>query len=273
MVSHPRPARFRIFARPDCCYLVSMQPRHSARACHARIIRTLTLVSTLGLLGSAPGCGGSTPEEQEGGSETSGSEAAVDTGSGTESTTLAETLELPTTTLIPVPSSGVPRHQMSAELRDIWRRVEEASAMVPPEFTGEPTSENITAWMSSDFGPWASSRGAASVAIAEASIPLQPGSAEYGVAGALVGYSYEEFVIAFRGAPVPAEITSDPELLAIYIESLTSASEPLARQAASAYGACARTLAPLGPDSPWVEWAQYCLYRATEVNEVYRLEE
>lgn len=248
-----------------------MPSRDLSSARPARSTRISTLLAWLVLLGSAPGCGGSAPETAEGGEETTGGETTTTTD--TEGTTLAETLELPTTTLIPVPSSGVPRHQMSAELRDIWRRVEDASAMLPPEFTGDPTSEAITAWLTSEFMPWAQQRGAVTVGIAEASMPLEPGSAEYGVAGALVGYSYEEFVIAFRSAPVPAEIAADAELLQIYIDSLTSASEPLARQAAGAYGACARTLAPLGPDSPWVEWAQYCLYRATEVNEVYRLEE
>ena len=99
------------------------------------------------------------------------------------------------------------------------------------------------------------------------------GDVQTAIGGSASTNRSEEFVIAFRGAPVPDDIAADPELLQIYIEALTSASEPMARQAAAAFGACARTLSPLGPDSPWVEWAQYCLYRATEVNEVYRLEE
>lgn len=272
MVSHRRRWRFRFLAGPECCYLGGMQPR-VVSADHPRLRPILSFLVTLALLGSVAGCGGSTPEAEEGTEETTGSETAVEPGAETEGgTTLADTLELPTTTLIPVPSSGVPRHQMSAALRDVWRLVEEASAMVPPEYTGELTSEAITPWLTNELMPWAAERGAASVEAVQASVNLPAGSAEYGVAGALVGYTYEEFVIAFRGAPVPADIAQDAELLQLYLEALTQASEPMARQAAGAYGACARTLAPLGPDSPWVEWAQYCLYRATEVNEVYRLE-
>ena len=88
------------------------------------------------------------------------------------------------------------------------------------------------------------------------------------VGGSATGVRYA----ALYGRKLADDIAADPELLQIYIDALTSASEPMARQAAAAFGACARTLSPLGPDSPWVEWAQYCLYRATEVNEVYRLE-
>lgn len=251
-----------------------MQRHHSARVTGQRLARILTLLATCLALGTLAACGGSTPASEEGTrAETTGGETTVDPGTETEGGTLAETLDLPTTTLIPVPSSGVPRHQLSAPLRDIWSRVEAASAMVAPEFTGDRTMEAINAWVAQEFMAWATARGAASAAVAQEAGLLASGSDEYGVAGALVGYTYEEFVIAFRGAPVPDDIAADPELLQIYIEALTSASEPMARQAAAAFGACARTLSPLGPDSPWVEWAQYCLYRATEVNEVYRLEE
>ncbi len=263
--------RFGILGGRECCYLVGMSLLLRFAPRTRRFFVSMVAMVCMVLLGSVAGCGGSSPEpEPAGGEVTAGSETTP--GSSSE-TTLAETLELPSTTLIPVPSSGVPRHQLSAELRDIWSRVEAASAMVPPEYTGELTSEAITPWLNETFMPWATERGAASVAVSEASVSIPQGSPEFGVAGALVGYTYEEFVIAFRGAPVPAELAADPELLQVYLEALTSASEPMARQAAGAYGACARTLAPLGPDSPWVEWAQYCLYRAQEVNEVYRLEE
>jgi hypothetical protein len=207
-------------------------------------------------------------------SETSGGETTVEPSTETTgSATLAETLELPSTTLIPVPNSGVPRHQLSAPLRDIWSRVEAASAMLPPEFAGERTMEAINAWVAEEFMAWARSRAAATASVAEVAGQLAAGTDEYGVAGALVGYTYEEFVIAFRGAPVPEDIAADSELLEVYIDALTAASEPMARKAAAAFGACARTLAPLGSESPWVEWAQYCLVRAAEVNEVYRLAE
>lgn len=232
-----------------------------------------SLCCALALAWAAPGCAGSAePAEAEGAESSSGGEGATASSSGTQ-TSLADTLELPSTTLIPVPSSGVPRHQMSAALQELWRRVEEASAMSPPEFDGEPTSEAVTAWTEEHFGPWAQARMNMTSAIVGSADAFTPGSAEAGVAGALVGYSLEEFVIAFRGAPIPQEIAADPELLEVFITALTAASEPIARQAGAAYGVCARTLAPLGQESPWVEWAQYCLYRATEVNEVYRLEE
>ena len=223
--------------------------------------------------GVLTGCAGSTEPtttEAEGASTTGGE---TEVGTGTTEPTLAETLELPTTTLIPVPSSGVPRHQMSAELQALWGSVEDASAMAPPEYDGELTLELINVWSEQHFSPWAQARMAVTLAIVESARVFTPDSPEAGVAGALVGYSLEEFVIAFRGAPIPEDIAADAELLEIFIASLTGASQPIARQAGSAYGVCARTLAPLGPESHWVEWAQYCLFRAQEVNDVYHLEE
>ncbi len=240
------------------------------------------MLATLLAVAQLPACASSTSETGEtgqgvetGSETTSGGETGA-TGPGSSEgseVTLAETLELPSTTLIPMPLSGVPRHQLSAELREVWRLAEEASAVPPPEFEGERTIEAVNAWATDVFTPWVQARGAQTRAAAEAAAALTQGSVELGVAGALVGYSYEEFVIMFRGAPIADSIAADPELLAIYVESITDASEPLARQSAAAYGVCARTLAPLGPESPWVEWAQYCLDRVTEVNEVYRLED
>ena len=58
--------------------------------------------------------------------------------------------------------------------------------MVPPEYTGELTSEAITPWLNETFMPWATERGAASVAVSEAGMSIPQGSPEFGVAGALV---------------------------------------------------------------------------------------
>ncbi|MCA9578223.1 MAG: hypothetical protein R3B40_21090 [Polyangiales bacterium] len=233
-------------------------------------LRLLSFV-VIAVLGAAPGCAGSSSgtTEGEGAEGSSGGETEVDP---ITEPPLAETLQLPTTTLIPVPSSGTPRHQLSAELQQLWAKVEEASAMTPPEFEGEATMDAVTAWTDAEFSPWAQARIDATLAIVDSARVFTPNTPEAGVAGALVGYSLEEFVIAFRGAPVPVEVAADPELLEVFLNSLTEASQPIALQAGSAYGVCARTLAPLGPESVWVEWAQYCLFRAEEVNEVYRLD-
>jgi hypothetical protein len=222
--------------------------------------------------GSLTGCAGSSEPATTEAEPTSTAGGESEVGASTEPT-LAESLELPTTTLIPVPSSGVPRHLMSAALQDLWRSVEDASAMAPPEFDGEASIDAINAWVEEEFVPWTEARTAVTLAILESARALPPGSAEAGIGGALVGYTLEEFVIAFRGAPIPEAIATDAELLEIFLASLTNGSQLIARQAGSAYGVCARTLAPLGPDSPWVEWAQYCLFRGQEVNEVYGLEE
>ena len=59
-----------------------MQPR-VVSADHPPLRRILSFLATLALLGSVMGCGGSTPEAEEGTGETTGSEAAVGPGAGT----------------------------------------------------------------------------------------------------------------------------------------------------------------------------------------------
>ena len=214
--------------------------------------------------------------------ETSEGASTEETTSGGEtSSTSTETAQpdgadseggLPTTTLIPVPLPGQPRSELSADLQEVWSLAERGTAMPRPAFEGELTTEAVGEWAQTEFSTWVGERYAVAREAGEAAGRIPRDTAEYGVAGGLVGYNYEEFVIAFRGAPVPEDIANDPELLEVYLGALRDQSLPLAQQAAAAYGACARTLAPLGPESPWVEWAQYCLNRAVDVNEVYELE-
>lgn len=121
--------RFGILGGRECCYLVGMSLLLRFAPRTRRFFVSMVAMVCMVLLGSVAGCGGSSPEpEPAGGEVTAGSETTP--GSSSE-TTLAETLELPSTTLIPVPSSGVPRHQLSAELRDIWSRVEAHSHHEP----------------------------------------------------------------------------------------------------------------------------------------------
>ena len=233
----------------------------------------IALILALGSLGPAGCSSDESGESTSSGSDaTTGGESAGTSGETTGPIGPPPEERMPSTTLIPVPLAGAPRETLSAELQEIWRLAEEGSALVRPDYEGELTNEAMAPWVQGEFMGWAQERGEVSQRAASLAGVLEPGSVEIGVAGGLVGYSYEEFVIAFRGVPVPNDIAEDPELLAVYLDGLTTASQPYARQAAAAYGACARTLAPLGPESPWIEWAAYCLQRAEEVNEVYGLD-
>lgn len=173
------------------------------------------------------------------------------------------------TSPIPVPLPAIPRDQLSAELQALWDRTEESVAhdLVPPPESAEP--EVYAEWQRTVLREWVAGRMQALGRVDEAAAPLQAGTVEYGVGGGLVGYAYEDFVAALRSSPLPRHIEEDRELFAVYWSALSEQTALIARRSTAGYGACARTFAELGAESPWVEWGRYCLARSVEVTEVY----
>jgi hypothetical protein len=171
------------------------------------------------------------------------------------------------TTPIPVPQTPIPRAELSATLQDVWARTERAIEVRPPEPPAEATDEAIRAWAEEVFRPWLEARLAATHDAQTRMNELHGAPAhERGVGAALFGYLYEDMASGVRGAPVPEEITTDPELLAVYVQALDEAVRPAARLAAQAYALCARNLEPL---ADWSEWHSYCQDRGLEVSEVF----
>ncbi|MBK7156223.1 MAG: hypothetical protein IPH72_31375 [Sandaracinaceae bacterium] len=249
-----------LLAGAVCWYPHRIQRHHSSqRHRPAPLARIFTLLATCLAFGPLAGCGGSTEASEEGtGAETTGGEATVDPGAETEGGTLAETLELPTTTLIPVPSSGVPRHQLSAPLQDIWvawRRLRPWW----PRVHGRPLHGGHQRL----GGPGV--RGVSHGALGrrvlrwpEAGLLASGSAASTAVARALVGYTYEEFVIAFRGAPVPDDVAADRAAADLHRRADLGERARWRAGAAAAFGACAPRSRRSGRTAPWVEWAQYC---------------
>ena len=78
------------------------------------------------------------------------------------------------------------------------------------------------------------------------------------MAGALVGLVYEDLARTLLTLPVPAELTSEPEIAAMYVELLRNQAAPYLLHARQAYVACsgnAEQLAPLR------HWADFCEQR------------
>src|SRR5687768_16878967 len=65
---------------------------------------------------------------------------------------------LPTTVPIPMPQPAVPRNEMSAAVRRIWERVEQAIEIRPPAPPAEATEEAIDAWAGGPFREWFEAR-------------------------------------------------------------------------------------------------------------------
>jgi hypothetical protein len=226
-------------------------------------IATLRLACVL-LAGCAGSTTTTTPEGEPPAETTSGGEATV-------APTPAPPPAMRATVPIPVPQPARPRAQLSPELQLVWERVELAVALRPPEPPAGSTEEEIEAWASGPFSAWIARRVEATNLALEAmrglaEAPLE----ERAVGAALFGYLYEDGVSGVRGAPVPEAIAADPELLAVYTESLNERVMAYARLSAQAYYGCI-VLFQQVDDPAWGEWPAYCDQRGAEVVETFEL--
>ncbi len=223
----------------------------------------ITILTSLPLVLSSA-CGSASPEPAEPAQPTP---APTATTSGDEE---PEPMVLRTTTPVPVPQPAVAREQLAEPLQDLWTRTEEIVAGRPPEPPTEGTTEALSAWAEDPFMPWVDGRRTA-IEEAESFVEaIGDDPVQRSVAAALFGYMYEDTAAGIRGAPVPEEIASDPELLEIYVQTLDEALHPFAQRALESYAYCATTLANLG-ESPWITWASYCLERGQDVGTVFEL--
>lgn len=210
------------------------------------------------------GCAASTPTTPPPTDEAS-------SGGETPSTTAEGQIVMRATTPIAVPQPAIPRERLRSEIQRIWEDVELAVALAPPLPPQESSSSAIESWASEALLPWGNEkRQAIEKAESHATTIAQWSGEEQGLVAGLFGYLYEDMASGLRGAPVPNEIATDPELLQIYIDTIQELLGPYALESAKAYAVCAQELLALG-DSPWSEWAEYCALRAQDVATVYEL--
>jgi len=173
---------------------------------------------------------------------------------------------------IPVPQPVYPRAELSPDLQELWKRVEEAVAVRPPEPPEGASQETIEAWAEGSFREWLVQRKAATDRALAATHALRTHPLfERGIGTALFGYMYEDMAGSIRGAPVPEDIAADKELLEIYTGALTEHLTPFAELSAKAYYACLALFVKLD-DPQWGEWAYYCDERGAEVVDTFELE-
>ena len=192
--------------------------------------------------------------------------------SGGESPAPETQVVMRSTTPIAVPQPAVAREALSEPLQRIWEDVEHAVALTAPAPPQESSSEAIEIWAEQTLVPWNMEKTSA-IRRAESGAEglAQWSPEEQGIGAGLLGYLYEDMASGLRGTPVPAEIASDNELLGLYVEAIQELLAPYALASAQAYALCAKSLLPLGDDSGWAEWAQYCVDRAQDVATVYEL--
>ncbi len=227
------------------------------------MLRSSSSLAFLAMALLAVGCGSSRPTTDP------GSASSTETTSGGES---EAPRTLYTTTPVPVPQPAVPRQSLSQPVQDTWLEVEQGIAARPPEPPSSADENALRAWYGEEFGPWLQGRVSARDR-AEAHANELEGAPPYerGVVAGLLGYFHEQTAAEARGAPIPATIADDAELLAIYTRSLDGALAPLALRAAEAYRFCMAAFEELDDASlaSWQEWRAWCEDRGGEVVRVY----
>lgn len=163
---------------------------------------------------------------------------------------------------LPLPRPPVARGAMSVATQETWTATEELMAVAPPPAPESGEDSRFTEWLQQRL------EGVGSLVRRLEGLGGAP-LYERAVGGALLGTAMEDTVADARGAPVSTEITSDPELLAAYRQSLDQVLLPFAQQAATGYQLCAALLDELG-DPRWGEWRAFCYERAEELAETYR---
>lgn len=168
---------------------------------------------------------------------------------------------------LPIPTPPVPRGAMSPALQQIWTRAEELLAEGPP-----PAPEgdaNVEEWTATTLGAWLRGRTEAVSELTDRLGGLEGAPLyERALGAALLGTVIEDLVADVRGAPVPASITSDPELFGIYRSSLDGLLGGIAERAAASYQFCAASLDEHG-DPAWGEWRAFCFEEAEGLAETY----
>lgn len=203
-------------------------------------------------------CGGSPPPEE-------GSGDTLFTTAGGESDGGGEAVAVGPAPL-PLPTPPVGRAALDPALQRYWTRAEEVIAASPPAAVSDPDAgpegrEALTDWL-----------GARAESVREMVHGLQSFTEvalyERAIAAALLGYVIEDTMADARGAPVPADIASDPELLTAYRSALDDVLTPFAEQASMGYQICTEALDRHG-DVAWGEWRAFCFERAEELAEIY----
>lgn len=176
-----------------------------------------------------------------------------------------------TTTPIPVPQPAVARESMNPAVDRVWTAVEEAVAILPPPPPETADDAAVRAWSDGPFTEWMRDRITRIEAASAAALDLEGAPAhERGVAAGVLAYALEVTAAEARSVPIPAEIASDAELLAAYVEALDGVLLPFALRAAEAFLFCVAAFDE-GADAAWSAWRAYCADRNADVVDSYGL--
>lgn len=131
--------------------------------------------------------------------------------------------------------------------------------LAPPVNPRDTSTAAIAAWSDNELKSWMQAKNAAAEAARkELDLAAVQNQRQRIMAGAMVGLVYEDVARTLLTLPIPAELSAEPEIAAMYVDILRTQAGPYLQQARQAYTACAGNAEQM----PTLRhWSQFCLTR------------
>jgi len=162
-----------------------------------------------------------------------------------------------------LPSLDVDSKELTAEMRMARLLSAESLNLAPPVQPRDTSTATIADWSDHELKTWMQSKHAsAEAARKELDRAATQNHRQRIMAGAMVGLVYEDLARTLLTLPVPAELVSEPEIAAMYVDILRTQAGPYLLQSRQAYAACAGNAEQL-PELK--HWSSFCLSREDQL--------
>jgi len=162
---------------------------------------------------------------------------------------------LATPSLEALPSLDVAQSELTPEMRMASLLSAESLSLAPPVHPENMSTSAMAAWSDDGLKTWMREKHQrAEAARKELDRAAQQSHRQRVMAGALVGLVYEDVARTLLTLPVPSELSSEPEIAAMYVDLLRTQAGPYLVQAHQAYAACAGNAEQVDPLRHWTDF-------------------
>ena len=158
-----------------------------------------------------------------------------------------------------LPSLDVESSKLTQEMLMARMLSAESLNLAPPVRPRDSSTAAIADWSDNELKAWMQAKhSAAEAARKELDLAAVQSQRQRIMAGAMVGLVYEDVGRTLLTLPIPAELSSEPEIAAMYVDILRTQAGPYLLQARQAYAACAGNAEQV----PTLQhWSEFCLTR------------
>ncbi|MDB4987777.1 MAG: hypothetical protein JWN04_2955 [Myxococcaceae bacterium] len=158
-----------------------------------------------------------------------------------------------------LPSLDVDQSALTQEMRMAKLLSAESLNLSPPVRPRDTSTATIADWSDHELKSWMQAKNnSAEAARKELDLAATQNHRQRIMAGAMVGLVYEDMARTLLTLPIPAELSSEPEIAAMYVDILRTQAGPYLMQSRQAYAACSGNAKQM----PALQhWSEFCLTR------------